>query len=40
MQLLLLRLVARWNWSGSPVPALRELLGLSLLLLGQQLQHL
>ena len=49
MQLLLLRLVARWNRSSSLVAALRELLGLPLvllelllllLLLGQQLQHL
>ena len=50
VQLLLLRLVARWKWSSSLVAALRELLGLSLLLLlellllllllGQQLQHL
>ena len=48
VQLLLLRLVARWNRSSSLVAALCELLGLPLLLLelllllllGQQLQHL
>ena len=40
MQLLLLRLIARWNRCDSLVAALRELLSLPLLLLGQQLQHL